>query len=135
MSAHGWKSPAPTIAERARRKIPPSAFSIQIRTNHYYIILNKRKMNKKELVSAMAEYAGTTKRQAAEMLEAFLSTVSKESSKGNKVAIPGFGRFEMKVTKPRKGVDPNNHQPITIPTRRKLVFKPFAHGHLYHMKY
>lgn len=51
-------------------------------------------MNRLELVSAMAEQAGISKKDANNALKAFTNIVMEEVSKGEKVQVVGFGTFE-----------------------------------------
>ena len=55
-------------------------------------------MTKTELVAAMAENAELTKKDSDKVLNAFISIVTNELKKGNKVALPGFGTFETSET-------------------------------------
>ena len=52
-------------------------------------------MNKTELVAAMAEKAGLSKKDAEAALKAFTETVAEELKKGEKIALVGFGTFEV----------------------------------------
>ena len=51
-------------------------------------------MNKTELVAAMAEQAGLSKKDAEAALKAFTDVVADELKKGEKVQLVGFGTFE-----------------------------------------
>ncbi|MBR3525621.1 MAG: HU family DNA-binding protein, partial [Lachnospiraceae bacterium] len=48
-------------------------------------------MNKTELVAAIADKAGLTKKEADAVIAAFTETVTKELKKGGKVQLVGFG--------------------------------------------
>ena len=48
-------------------------------------------MNKTELVAAMAEKAGLSKKDAEAALKAFTETATDELKKGEKIAVVGFG--------------------------------------------
>lgn len=50
-------------------------------------------MNKTELVSAITDKSGLTKRDAERALNAFTSIVTDELKKGNSVQLVGFGTF------------------------------------------
>lgn len=81
-------------------------------------------MTKPEIVSAIAEKAGVTKKVAAATLEAFIETVMDALKKGEKVALVGFGTFEVRERKPRKGINPQTRKPIQIPAKRVPAFRP-----------
>ena len=55
-------------------------------------------MNKSELINAMAEEAGLSKADAKKALDAFVSTVSKTLSGGDKIVLIGFGTFSIKFS-------------------------------------
>ncbi|MDI6861706.1 MAG: HU family DNA-binding protein [Caldisericia bacterium] len=81
-------------------------------------------MTKPEIVSAIAEKAGVTKKVAAATLEAFIETVMDALKKGEKVALVGFGTFEVRERKPRKGINPQTRKPIQIPAKKVPAFRP-----------
>ena len=51
-------------------------------------------MNKTELVAAMAEKAGVSKKDAEKVLGAFVNVVGESLKKGDKIQLVGFGTFE-----------------------------------------
>ena len=51
-------------------------------------------MNKKELIAAVAEKAGVTKKDAEAVVKATLETVTAAVAAGEKVQLIGFGTFE-----------------------------------------
>ena len=51
-------------------------------------------MNKTELVAAMADQAGLSKKDAEKALKAFTDVVAEELKKDGKVQLVGFGTFE-----------------------------------------
>ena len=52
-------------------------------------------MNKAELVTAMADQAGLSKKDTEKALKAFTDVVAGELKKGGKVQLVGFGTFEV----------------------------------------
>ena len=50
-------------------------------------------MNKTELVAAMAEQAGLSKKDAEAALKAFTDVVAAQLKKGDKIQLVGFGTF------------------------------------------
>ena len=81
-------------------------------------------MNKTELVSAMAEQAGVSKKDAEKVLKAFTDVVTDELKKGQKVQLVGFGTFEVSERAAREGRNPVNGKPIKIPASKAPKFKP-----------
>ena len=81
-------------------------------------------MNKTELISAVSESAGLTKKDTERVLNALVDTVTAALVKGDKVQISGFGAFETKVRKARIGRNPHTRQAVEIPETRVPSFKP-----------
>ncbi len=81
-------------------------------------------MTKTDLVNAMANAAGITKKAAGEALEALLSAVTGSLKKGNNVTLTGFGTFRVSHRAARTGVNPRNpSQKIKIPAMKVPAFK------------
>lgn len=80
-------------------------------------------MNKTELVAAVAEKAGMTKKDAERVVNATIDTIIQNLSNGEKVQISGFGNFEVKAREARVGRNPRTKQAIEIPATRLPVFK------------
>jgi nucleoid DNA-binding protein len=89
---------------------------------HYF--LTNKVMTKTDLVNAMADAAGITKKAAGEALDALLSAVTGSLQKGNNVTITGFGTFRVSHRAARTGVNPRNpSQKIQIPAMKVPAFK------------
>ena len=58
-------------------------------------------MNKAELIAALAESTGATKKDSEVFLKSFLETVVGSLEKGDKVQLVGFGTFEVRERKER----------------------------------
>ncbi|MBP5309938.1 MAG: HU family DNA-binding protein [Lachnospiraceae bacterium] len=80
-------------------------------------------MNKTELVAAMAEQAGISKKDAEAALKAFTDTVSKELKKGGKVQLVGFGTFETSTRAARTGRNPQTGKEMKIKASKAPKFK------------
>lgn len=81
-------------------------------------------MNKAELVSSIAEKSGLTKKDAELALNAFMNTVEEALAKDEKVQLVGFGTFDVRERKARKGRNPRDpEQVIEIPASKAPVFK------------
>ena len=80
-------------------------------------------MNKTELVVAMADKAGLTKKDAEAALKAFTDVVSEELKNGGKVQLVGFGTFETSLRAAREGRNPQTKKTITIPASKAPKFK------------
>lgn len=80
-------------------------------------------MNKTELIAAVAEKAGLTKKDAERVVNATVDVIAESLVKGDKVQISGFGIFEAKTREARVGRNPRTKQTIQIPATRLPVFK------------
>ena len=80
-------------------------------------------MNKVELVAAVAEKAGLSKKDADKAVAAVLDAVKEAVAKGDKVSLIGFGTFEVRTRAARTGRNPQTKQTITIPASKAPVFK------------
>lgn len=81
-------------------------------------------MNKAELISHISEKVGVTKKQAEDMVETFVATVTETLQKNGEVTIAGFGTFSAKTRKGRTGVNPQHpEQKIQIPSVTVPKFK------------
>ena len=80
-------------------------------------------MTKIELVAAMAEKAGLTKKDAEAALKAFTDVVTDELKKGEKVALVGFGTFEVSERAAREGRNPQTGDTIQIAASKAPKFK------------
>ena len=56
-------------------------------------------------------------------MDAALGIVSEHLVEGDKVQLTGFGTFEVRERKERKGVQPGTTNPITIPASKYPAFK------------
>jgi len=80
-------------------------------------------MNKTELIAAVAEKTGLSKKDADNAVNALLDTIISSVAKDEKVQIVGFGTFELRSRSERQGRDPRTNSPITIPASRVPAFK------------
>ena len=81
-------------------------------------------MNKAELINVIAEKVGVTKKQAEDMVECLVETVTNELKKGEEVTIAGFGQFLAKRRAGRMGVNPQRPtEKIQIPSVTVPKFK------------
>ncbi len=80
-------------------------------------------MNKTELIAAVAEKAGLTKKDAERVINATFETITDSLVKGDKVQVSGFGIFEVKNREARTGRNPRTKETIQIPATRLPAFK------------
>ena len=80
-------------------------------------------MNKTELIAAVAEKAGLTKKDAERVINATFESITASLVKGEKVQVSGFGIFEAKTREARVGRNPRTKETIQIPATRLPAFK------------
>jgi len=80
-------------------------------------------MNKTELIAAVAEKAGLTKKDAERVINATIETITEGLCKGDKVQLSGFGIFEVKAREARVGRNPRTKETIQIPATKLPAFK------------
>ena len=80
-------------------------------------------MNKAELVSAVAEKADMSKKDAEKAVSAVFATIEQTLSQSEKVQLVGFGTFEVKDRAERTGRNPQTKETILIPAAKVPGFK------------
>lgn len=80
-------------------------------------------MNKTELVEKVAGTAGLTKTQAEAAINAFVETVTDVLVSGDKIALKGFGTFEVRARDARTGRNPRTGETMQIAASKVPAFK------------
>lgn len=80
-------------------------------------------MNKSELVAAVAEKSGLTKKDAEKAVSSMIDVIVSSVANGEKVQVVGFGTFEQRQRNARTGCDPRTKQQIEIPASKVPAFK------------
>ena len=79
-------------------------------------------MTKAELIDAIAEKTGLTKRDVGEVVETLFDIVKSALGSGEKVQLIPFGSFEVRERQKREGRNPKTGERLTIPARRVPAF-------------
>lgn len=79
-------------------------------------------MNKAELVTAVAEKTGLSKKDSDKAVNAALDSITEALAAGESVRLVGFGAFEVKERSARMGRNPQTKEPIEIPASRAATF-------------
>ena len=82
-----------------------------------------KKINKRDLVEAVAEKAHLSKRDARNAVDVFCDELVKNLRKGTEVNISNFGAFEVKERKSREGTHPKKHTPLLIEGKKVISFR------------
>lgn len=81
-------------------------------------------MNKTELVAALAEKTGASKKDTDNTLNAFTEVIIEALKRDGKVQLPGFGTFELRTRAARTGRNPHTGETIKIAAAKVPAFKP-----------
>ncbi|MBR4890616.1 MAG: HU family DNA-binding protein [Clostridia bacterium] len=80
-------------------------------------------MNKTELVAIVSEKAGLSKKDADAAISATISAITDALKKDDKVALVGFGTFEVRARAARMGKNPQTGEAIKIAASKVPAFK------------
>lgn len=78
---------------------------------------------KTDLISAVAEKTGVTKKDAGAILDALIEEIIGAVKKGDRVQLVGFGTFELRERAARTGLNPQTKEQIEIPASKAPAFK------------
>ena len=78
---------------------------------------------KADVINAIADQAGISKKEAAAAFEAFVGYISDSCQRGDRCAIPGLGSFQVTQRKAREGRNPRTKETISIPASKNVRFK------------
>ena len=82
----------------------------------------KKKMNKTQLVEAVAQKSGLNKKEAEAAVNAITAAITDALKAGDKVQLVGFGTFEVKALAARTGRNPKTGEAMTIAASKKPAF-------------
>lgn len=80
-------------------------------------------MNKTELIAAIAEKSGATKKDTEMIVGATFDVIAETLAKGDKVSLIGFGNFEVRERAAREGKNPQTGEKIKIEACKVPAFK------------
>ena len=81
-------------------------------------------MTKADIVEALYEKIGFSKKEAADLVELVFDTMKNHLAEGQKIKISGFGNFVVREKRSRVGRNPQTGESIEITARRVLTFRP-----------
>lgn len=81
-------------------------------------------MNKKELINAVTETTGLTKKDVTVVVDSVFDAITSTLSKGQEVKISGFGTFKVKERAERKARNIHTGEEIVVPPSKTASFKP-----------
>jgi nucleoid DNA-binding protein len=78
---------------------------------------------KKEFANRMAENGGITKKSAFNAVGLFIETLKDYLSEDERVMFTGFGRFEIRTVKEKKGRNLHTGETCIIPEHEYVAFR------------
>jgi DNA-binding protein HU-beta len=81
-------------------------------------------MNKRELIDRVTETSGSPKGEVEGVVDALIEELSGALAKGDSVALPGFGSFEVRDRAARTGRNPQTGEELQIAASKAPAFKP-----------
>jgi DNA-binding protein HU-beta len=84
------------------------------------------RMNRKELINAIADKTGSSKADADRSIGALIEIISTTLKKGDNLALVGFGTFEVRKRAARNGRNPSTGEAIKIKASKQPAFKAGA---------
>lgn len=81
-------------------------------------------LTKADIVESVHRKIGFSKKDSTEIVEKVFEIIKRTLEKGEHVKISGFGKFEVRSKRSRRGRNPQTGEEIEITARRVLSFKP-----------
>jgi integration host factor subunit alpha len=83
-------------------------------------------MTKADIAEKISDKCRLNKKESQDIIEELFCIMKGTLEAGEELKISGFGKFEVKQKRPRKGRNPQTGETLTISARRILSFKPSA---------
>jgi nucleoid DNA-binding protein len=82
-------------------------------------------LTKRDMVVKISDDVGITQQQTFDVIQKTLEHITDSLAAGDNVELRNFGVFEVRLTKPRVGRNPNKPETdVVIPARATVKFKP-----------
>lgn len=81
-------------------------------------------LTKADIVENVHSKIGFSKKDSSEIVEKVFELIKQTLEKGEHVKISGFGKFDVRSKRARRGRNPQTGEEIEISARRVLTFKP-----------
>lgn len=79
---------------------------------------------KKDIVKTIAEETGLTQQSAKELVQRTLDSIVQMLADHGRIELRNFGVFECKERKARVGRNPKTGEPVEVPAKFVVTFKP-----------
>ena len=81
-------------------------------------------MTKQDLIEEVQKIADLSRKQAKEIVEGIFESITNSLSKGEEVAISGFGTFRVVKRSAREAINPKTGEKIHVPAKVVPKFRP-----------
>ena len=81
-------------------------------------------MTKADIVENVHRLIGFSKKDSAEIVERVFENIKHTLEQGESVKISGFGKFDVRAKRQRRGRNPQTGEQIEISARQVLSFRP-----------
>ncbi len=81
-------------------------------------------MTKADMVKIICEKMGFALKESTEIVEQVFEIIKETLESEEKIKISGFGNFNIRAKRPRKGRNPKTGEEMVISGRRVVTFKP-----------
>ena len=81
-------------------------------------------MTKADLIEQVYLKVGLPRTESVELVEQVLEIIKETLEQGENVKISGFGSFNIREKRPRRGRNPQTGEPLELDRRKILTFKP-----------
>ncbi len=80
-------------------------------------------LTKADIIETIRMENGYSLKQSSELTEILLEIIKQSLESGEDVMISGFGKFQVKTKKERRGRNPATGEDLTLPPRKVVTFK------------
>jgi integration host factor subunit beta len=84
-------------------------------------------MIKADLINKIAKDMGVSKQEAEMGVNLFFETIKDAIERGEEIELRGFGSFRFRQRGARSGRNPRTGDPVEVPSKKVLYFKPSKH--------
>ena len=81
-------------------------------------------MTKRDIVKALADKFALSQVDARKIVQGTFDAIVTTLVEQGRIELRNFGVFEVKTRKPRRARNPRTGEPVEVPARRVVTFKP-----------
>ncbi len=80
-------------------------------------------LTRADIIASIQSENGYSRRKSADIVETLIEIIKRTLETGEDVMISGFGKFNVKDKKERRGRNPATDEDLVLPARRVVKFK------------